>query len=177
VPSCDQLDTLAAALRAAESPADFLPLQAAVGLLLQLSAQRVLPPAWRDLDGARLSSALAAFDPVLSGYLEWRELVLALAAVALPAVHTATPAQVASQALKMADADSDSDGCLTRQEFEGLRWWFEPREELVQEAAADGQQQEEQHAQALRELRRCGVLGEAGSGSECCPSPLATPHR
>lgn len=98
-----------------------------------------------------MASALALFDPTYSGYLDWRSLLLALAAAALPAVHTATAAQVAAQALQMAAADGDNDGRLTQQEFEGLSWWFQPRQEMQEEALADPVQ----HAGLLHEVSRC----------------------
>lgn len=105
-----------------------------------------------------MASALAAFDPTYSGYLDWRELLLALAAASLPALHTATPAQMATQALQLAAADGDGDGALSRQEFEGLHWWwFEPGcEELVRQGQADGAAApSQQHGDVLQELSRC----------------------
>jgi hypothetical protein len=98
-----------------------------------------------------MASALAGFDPTYSGYLDWRELLLALATASLPAVHTATAAQVAAQALRLAAADGDQDGCLTRQELGGVGWWFAPRQELVEEAEAEP----ETHVDVLHEVARC----------------------
>lgn len=115
----------------------------------------MLSESWRDVDAARMASALSVFDPTYSGYLDWRALLLALAAATFSPLHTATPAQMAAQALQLAAADGDSDGKLTRQEFEGLRWWFEPRAELQEAAAASP----EQHADVLQELARCGGKG------------------
>lgn len=120
-------------------------------LILMVSCiSGVLPPAWRDIDASRMASALAAFDPTYSGYLDWRSLLLFLASASLPAIHTATAAQVAMQALQLAAADGDSDGRLTQQEFEGLRWWFEPRQELQEAAAAAP----ELHTDVLHEIAR-----------------------
>jgi hypothetical protein len=97
-----------------------------------------------------MASALSAFDPTYSGYLDWRALLLALAAASLPAIHTATAAQVAVQALQLSAADADADGRLTQHEFEGLSWWFEPRRELQEAAAAAP----DQHPDVLREMSR-----------------------
>lgn len=110
----------------------------------------VLPAAWQDIRATNIAGALAAFDPTYSGYLDWRELLLALAAAALPELHTATAPQLAMQALQLTAADGDGDGRLTQQEFEGLRWWFEPRQELLQEAEAEPPQ----HTEVLRAVSR-----------------------
>jgi hypothetical protein len=128
-----------------------------------LSSAGVLPSAWLDVDAAHMASALASFDPTFSGYLDWRELLLALAACSLPAIHTATPAQVAAQAVQLAAADGDADGCLTQQEFEGVRWWFEPRAEAAQ-AAQEQQLQAEEHSD---------TAGGAGGGEDGASSTAA----
>lgn len=94
----------------------------------------VLPSAWQDVDATHMTAALAGLDPTYSGYLDWRELLLSLAAASIPAIHTATAAQVAAQAGVLADVDSDRDGHLTQQEYEGVTWWFEPKPEAVQAA-------------------------------------------
>lgn len=128
-------------------------------------AAGVLPTAWRDVDASHMASALAAFDPTYSGYVDWRSLLMALAATSLPAIHTATAAQMATQALQMAAADGDCDGRLTQQEFEGLGWWFEPRQE-VQEAAAAAP---EEHADVLHEIARwVAQLHATAVEQECC---------
>lgn len=114
----------------------------------------VLPPAWQDIDAAHTTSALAAFDPTYSGYLDWRELLLALAATSLPEIHTATPADIAAQAQQLAAADGDGDGCLTQQEFDGISWWFEPHPEVVQEALECQQEQPDAAANTVREVER-----------------------
>lgn len=107
-----------------------------------------------------MASALSAFDPTYSGYLDWRALLLALAAASLPAIHTATAAQVAVQALQLSAADADADGQLTQQEFEGLTWWFEPRQELQEAAAAAP----DQHPDVLREMSRWAAVELDGQG-------------
>jgi hypothetical protein len=126
-------------------------------LIVCCSSADVLPSAWLDIDAAHMASALASFDPTFSGYLDWRELLLALAACSLPAIHTATPAQVAAQAVQLAAADGDADGCLTQQEFEGVRWWFEPRAEAVQAAQ---EQQLQLQAEDQRNAQQAGGAGE-----------------
>jgi Ca2+-binding EF-hand superfamily protein len=97
-----------------------------------------------------MTSALSVFDPTYSGYLDWRALLLALAAATFSPLHTATPAQLAAQALQLAEVDGDRDGKLTQQEFDQLRWWFEPRAELQEAAAAAP----EQHVDVLKEVSR-----------------------
>jgi hypothetical protein len=130
-----------------------------------------LPPAWRDVDASRLASALATFDSTYSGYLDWRSLLLSLAAASLPAIHTGTTAQVAMQALQLAAADGDSDGRLTQQEFEGLQWWFEPHQELHDAAAAAP----EHHGDVLHEIARwADSPTNAGADSGCVHGRLAT---
>jgi hypothetical protein len=145
-------------------------------------APGTLPAAWRELDALRLMRALAPLDPALSGYLDWRCLLLALAAAAVPSLHAATPADVAALALQADVADGDCDGFLTRAEFEGLRWWFQP-------------QAEEQGAAAAADVDRCGagvlcavclrlhslldwrvrcmpqLTSHARSAACCCPAP------
>jgi hypothetical protein len=122
----------------------------ALRLVLPCSWPGVLPAPWRDIDATHMASALSAFDPTYSGYLDWRALLLALAAATFRPLHTATAAQLAAQALQLAAADGDKDGKLTQQEFEWLRWWFEPRAELQEAAAAAP----EQHADVLQEVDR-----------------------
>jgi hypothetical protein len=119
-----------------------------------------------------MASALASFDPTFSGYLDWRELLLALAACSLPAIHTATPTQVAAQAVQLAAADGDADGCLTQQEFEGVRWWWEPRAEAVQAA-------QEQQLQAGEQMNAAGGAGEGevGEGSAASADVLREASR
>lgn len=109
-----------------------------------------------------MASALSAFDPTYSGYLDGRALLLALAAASLPAIHTATAAQVAAQALQLSAADADADGQLTQQEFEGLTWWFEPRQELQEAAAAAP----DQHPDVLREMSRWAAVELDATGKE-----------
>jgi hypothetical protein len=108
-----------------------------------------------------MANALATFDPTYSGYLDWRCLLLSLAAASLPAIHTATAAQIAVQALQLAAADEDRDGRLTQQEFEGLRWWFEPRQELQDAAAAAP----EEHGDVLHEIARWAACTN-GAGAD-----------
>lgn len=132
----------------------------------------MLPPAWLDIDAAHMAAALSSFDPTFSGYLDWRELLLALAACSLPAIHTATPAQVAAQAAQLAAADGDADGCLTQAEFEGVRWWFEPRAEAVQAA-----QEEQQAALVNGTAAGQGEEGEAGAGSSAAADVLREASR
>jgi hypothetical protein len=122
-----------------------------------------------------MASALSSFDPTFSGYLDWRELLLALAACSLPAIHTATPAQVAAQSAQLAAADGDADGCLTQQEFEGVGWWFEPRAEAVQ--AADEQQQQQQQADVQSAAAGGGEEGDAGAGSSATADVLREASR
>ncbi|KAF8067189.1 SPEF2 [Scenedesmus sp. PABB004] len=151
-----QLAALADALAAA-APGGFLAVAEAAELLLRGAAQGLLPPAWTDVDPARLAAALAGFDPACSGYLDWRELLLALAGAAVPALHAGvTPAQVAAQAAALAAADGDGDGRLSAAEFEGLGpWWFEPRPEAARAAREAGG---EAAAAAAREEARCRQL-------------------
>jgi hypothetical protein len=123
-----------------------------------------------------MASALASFDPTFSGYLDWRELLLALAACSLPAIHTATPAQVAAQAVQLAAADGDADGCLTQQEFEGVRWWFEPRAEAVQ-AAQEQQQQLQAEEQSNAQQAGGAGGGDVGAGSAASADVLREASR
>ncbi|WIA32871.1 hypothetical protein OEZ86_006045 [Tetradesmus obliquus] len=170
-PAYLQLQQLAEALGQA-APAGFLATADAVELMLRMASQGVLPPSWLDIDAAHMAAALSSFDPTLSGYLDWRELLLALAACSLPAIHTATPAQVAAQAAQLAAADGDADGCLTQAEFEGVRWWFEPGAEAVQAA------QEEQQAAVVNETAAGqGGEGEAGAGSSAAQDVLREASR
>lgn len=81
-----------------------------------------------------MTAALASLDPTYSGYLDIRELLLSLAAASIPSIHTATAAQVAAQATQLAAVDGDKDGYVTRQEFESVIWWFEPKPEAVHAA-------------------------------------------
>lgn len=127
-----------------------------------VSMAGALPPAWREIDASHMAGALSAFDPTYSGYLDWRALLLALAAASLPAIHTATAAQVAVQALQLSAADADADGQLTQQEFEGLTWWFEPRQELQEAAAAAP----DQHPDVLRETSRWAAAECDATGQE-----------
>jgi hypothetical protein len=110
-----------------------------------------------------VASALSGFDPTFSGYLDWRELLLALAAASLPAIHTATPAQVAAQAVQLAATDGNADGRLTQQEFEGVAWWFEPRAEAVLEAQEQQQQQQQAEAAVGNDAGEAGACSSAAA--------------
>jgi hypothetical protein len=72
-----------------------------------------LPSAWRALDAAHLLSSLSAFDPVDCGYLDWRELAVALIAASYPELTKSTAADMAgltSQAVAAAAALSPAPG-------------------------------------------------------------------
>lgn len=58
------------------------------------AASGVLPESWQDIDALHMATALGRLDPTCSGYLDWRQLLLALAAAAIPAIQAAGPAQV-----------------------------------------------------------------------------------
>ncbi len=66
-------------------------------LLLHAAGEGVLPDAWRSASSTALQGALAALDPVFSGYVDWRELVACLVGTAFPAVLQATCADLADQ--------------------------------------------------------------------------------
>lgn len=85
-----------------------------------------------------MASALAVLDPTFTGSLDWRQLLLSLAAAAVPALHTASPVQLAAQAAQLAAADGDGDGCLTSAEFESVRWWFDAPAAAEEADAAAG---------------------------------------
>jgi hypothetical protein len=93
-----------------------------------------LPAAWRGLDAAHLLSSLSAFDPVDCGYLDWRELAIALIAASYPELTKSTAADMAgltTQAVAAAAGLSPAPGGGGRASSAGA----------ADAAAAGGQQQ------------------------------------
>jgi hypothetical protein len=94
-----------------------------------------LPAAWCALDDLHLLAGLQPFDLPNSGYLDWRELSVALVGASFPAVRTATAAQVAATAaggglgeVGLAEGPEHSASVvLSKQQMMELRWWFDPK--------------------------------------------------
>lgn len=81
--------------------------------LLPTQPTGALPAAWRGLDAAHLLSSLSAFDPVDCGYLDWRELAIALIAASYPELTKSTATDMAgltTQAVAAAAALSPAPG-------------------------------------------------------------------
>eukprot|EP00775_Hariotina_reticulata_P002553 gene2553-2855_t len=153
--SVQQLQQLATALAAA-APGGFLVVDDAAQLMLRMCNHGVLPESWQDIDALHLVAALARLDPTYSGYLDWRQLLLALAAAAMPAVQAAGPAQVAAQVSVLTLADKDKDGFLTQEEFEGVQWWWGP----------DSSEGNSQHELSGRQVCTPAGVDEAGQHEE-----------
>ena len=103
-----------------------------------------LPAAWCTLDDLHLSAGLKPFDLPNSGYLDWRELAVALVGASFPAVRTATASQVAATAAAIAAITGSAVGAggaagaagdagvvdrvlISKQQIMAVHWWFESR--------------------------------------------------
>mmetsp|Transcript_35241 Transcript_35241/g.78424 ORF Transcript_35241/g.78424 Transcript_35241/m.78424 type:complete len:1824 (+) Transcript_35241:146-5617(+) len=107
------------------APNGFVKLADAAQLMCGCITDSILPGGWKGTSIVQMQAALRAYDPMHTGYVDWREVVCSLLAAAFPLIMQSSCADMADQVDMLSEADADKDGYLTEAQWSSVELWFQ----------------------------------------------------